>query len=291
MLADVPPDVQQAVVAMMQPVVLNDFNFISGGCINHAGRLRSTKGDFFLKWNTAAKYPGMFESERRGLQYLRQPGVIDIPEVFAAGTAGSFQFILMAFIAKAPAVKRYWEMLGEQLAALHRVTNGQFGLDHNNYIGSLPQTNTPHGKWVEFFIAERLVPQLKIAYELRRIDQPWLRSFEALYPKLNTLLPEEKPALLHGDLWSGNLTVNEKGEPCLVDPAVYFGHREMEWAMTRLFGGFHESFYEAYNAAYPFQPGYDDREDLYTLYPLLVHLNLFGASYKISLDSILRKYA
>ncbi len=295
MLSEVPSEVQQAVSAFLQTTmpsaVLKDFSFVSGGCINSAGRLKTTAGDFFLKWNLADKYPRMFESERKGLQHLRQPSVIDIPEVFAAGQAGSFQFILMELITKAPVARRYWEMLGERLAQLHRVTAARFGLDHDNYIGSLPQSNAQHDTWIEFFIHERLAPQLQLAYNTHRIDSSWLRTFENLYPKLRSMLPDEKPALLHGDLWSGNLMVNEKGEPCLVDPAVYFGHREMEWAMTKLFGGFYEVFYSSYHQAYPLQPGYDDREDLYTLYPLLVHLNLFGASYKLSLDSILRKYS
>jgi protein-ribulosamine 3-kinase len=294
MLQEVPPEVQAAVGAFLQTTTpacaLTDFSFVSGGCINSAGKLKTTAGDFFLKWNLADRFPGMLEAERKGLQHLRQAAVIDVPEVFTTGQAGSFQFIMMALIVKAPLAKRYWEMLGERLAQLHRVTAARFGLDHDNYIGSLPQSNAQHLAWIDFFIHERLAPQLRLAYDSRRIDQPWFRKFERIYPTLHSLLPDERPALLHGDLWSGNLMVNEKGEPCLVDPAVYFGHREMEWAMTKLFGGFHETFYASYQQAYPLQPGYDDREDLYTLYPLLVHLNLFGESYKLSLDSILRKY-
>lgn len=295
MLSEIPPEVQQGIRDFLSrnssPVTVTNFSFVGGGCINKAGKLDTSAGEFFLKWNDVQKYPGMFEAEVQGLTLLRAPRVIAIPQVVHAAKTNSFQFLLLEFIRQTPPGKEYWDHLGQQLAALHRVTAEYFGLDHANYIGSLPQHNTPTTSWVNFYIEYRLAFQLKLARDAHRVDATCTKAFETLYTRLAGLLPEEPPALLHGDLWSGNLIANAHGAPCLVDPAVYYGHREAELAMTQLFGGFDDRFYEAYNYAYPLQPGFEGRVDLYTLYPLLVHVNLFGGSYVRAVESILRKYA
>ncbi|MBL0741667.1 fructosamine kinase family protein [Chryseolinea lacunae] len=294
MLSEVPPEVQQGIIEFLQrdssPATVTNFSFVGGGSINKAGKLGTSAGEFFLKWNEAQKFPGMFEAEVKGLTLLRAPGVIYIPKVVHTGETSSFQYLLLEFITPSARGKKYWEHLGQQLAALHRVTAARFGLDHANYIGSLPQHNTPTTTWVAFYIEQRLTVQVKLACDAHRVDARWTKMFEALYKRLPELLPEELPALLHGDLWSGNLLANAQGAPCLVDPAVYFGHREAELAMTQLFGGFDNEFYEAYHHAYPLQPGFERRVDLYTLYPLLVHVNLFGGSYVGAVENVLRKY-
>jgi fructosamine-3-kinase len=164
-------------------------------------------------------------------------------------------------------------------------------LDHDNYIGSLRQFNKYQSTWTEFFIEQRLNIQLKLAFDNGLAKSDWTKQFESLYKKLSSLLPEETPSLLHGDLWSGNLITDEHGGPCLIDPAVYYGNREADLAMTKLFGGFADEFYSVYEANSRIAPGYNDRLDLYNLYPLLVHVNLFGSSYIPSVDAILRRFA
>ena len=232
----------------------------------------------------------MFEAESKGLQLLRRQNAIKIPEVIGFGEEGSYQFLLLEFVEQKSRSKNYWHQLGNRLASLHRCSAELFGLDHDNYIGSLNQLNHQHSSWLTFFIEQRLNVQLKLAVESSQLNLEWRRKFDALYLKLPSLLPEEKPSLLHGDLWSGNLITDEKGEPCLIDPAIYFGNREADLAMTKLFGGFENEFYVSYHKAFPLQPGYEKRVDLYNLYPLLVHVNLFGGSYKNQVENILNAF-
>lgn len=267
-----------------------DFSFCGGGCINHGGRLKTRAGDLFLKWNDAAKFPGMFAAEAEGLKLLRNAGAIHIPEVITEGVAGTWQFLVLEFVEERPRAGTYWTDLGQQLASLHKHTIATYGLDHDNYIGSLPQRNTPAEKWTDFFITQRLEFQVKLAVNDRKLNAESVRLFDALYNKLGDLLPEEKPCLLHGDLWSGNLIINDKGKPCLIDPAVYYGHREAEIAFTTLFGGFSAEFYKSYHEAFALEPGYAERFDIYNLYPLLVHVNLFGGGYVSQVVSILRQW-
>ncbi|MBT1701110.1 fructosamine kinase family protein [Fulvivirgaceae bacterium PWU4] len=267
-----------------------DFSFCGGGCINHGGRLKTRTGDLFLKWNDAAKFPGMFIAEAKGLKLLRNAGDIYIPEVITEGVAGSLQFLVLEFVEEHPQAGTYWTDLGQQLANLHKHTAPTYGLDHANYIGSLPQQNTRTEKWTDFFITQRLEAQVKLALDRGKINVDTVMLFSILYNKLGDLLPEEKPCLLHGDLWSGNLITNDKGRPCLIDPAVYYGHREAEIAFTTLFGGFSDEFYNSYHEAFALAPGYAERFDIYNLYPLMVHVNLFGGGYVSQVVSILRQW-
>jgi len=186
--------------------------------------------------------------------------------------------------------KTFWTDFGHQLASMHSISNDQFGFDEDNYIGSLHQSNTRHSDWISFFVEERLEKQVCLAYENKRIDKLLIRSFEHLYGKLGRLFPAEDPALIHGDLWSGNYMVDSEGAPCLIDPAVHYGHREVELSFTKLFGGFDSSMYMAYNEVFPLENGFDERVDLYNLYPLMVHVNIFGGSYLRSVQSILKKF-
>ncbi len=159
----------------------------------------------------------------------------------------------------------------------------------NNFIGSLQQNNEFHENWIEFFVEKRLRPQFGLAYYNKLIDVSYLRHLDKLPQALERIFPKEKPSLLHGDLWSGNAMRDKSGNPCLVDPAVYYGHREMELAFTKLFGGFDSSFYHAYEEAFPLEIGFKDRKDIYNLYPLMVHVNLFGTSYLSGIDKVLER--
>jgi protein-ribulosamine 3-kinase len=263
------------------------FSAVGGGCINHGGQLKTSEGSYFIKWNDLQKYPGMFEAESKGLSVLYDAKSIRIPKVLAVGETEDEQFIILEMIESSAKSKNYWENLGQQLAALHRQTNVQFGLDHQNYIGSLRQHNDFADKWVDFFIERRLAPQLELADIKSSVNTSLAKKFERLFEILPSFLPEESPSLLHGDLWSGNLITDNHGNPCLIDPAVYYGHREAELAFTMLFGGFDKKFYGAYQEAFPLQEDFEQRADVYNLYPLLVHANLFGGSYMNQIHSIL----
>lgn len=259
---------------------IRDFDFASGGCINNGGRIATSDGDYFLKWNDRAGFPGMFEAEAKGLSLLRAAtSSLIVPKVAHAGQAETFQFLLMEYIADGRRGPAYWQQLGAGLAVLHRSSADYYGLDHDNYIGSLSQFNKPSGSWVKFFVEQRLQVQLQLAIDNKALAESSVRKFEKLFEIIPGILPEEAPALLHGDLWSGNVMTSPEGKPCLIDPAVYFGHREVDLAMTQLFGGFDATFLESYREAYPLMPGFEERLRLYNLYPLLVHVNLFGGGY------------
>lgn len=292
MVRIVPKDVEHAVIAQLDKHSLEIVGFepVAGGCINHGGKLSTSQGDFFLKWNDRSRFPGMFEAESHGLRLLSGRSAIRIPHVIGFGDAGVHQFLLLEHIRQTPPSKNFWLALGQQLAFLHRSKYNTCGLDHDNYIGSLHQSNKVNSSWVDFFIQERLTVQLKMAVDANLVDQPWSKKIEELYAILPSLLVPETPSLLHGDLWSGNILSDELGRPCLIDPAVYYGHREVDLAMTRLFGGFDPVFYGAYNEIFPLEPGYQRRFDLYNLYPLFVHLNLFGVAYKKNINDVLNRF-
>jgi protein-ribulosamine 3-kinase len=271
-------------------LTLSDFSFVGGGCINHGGKIVTAKGAFFLKWNDSKKYPAMFKTESTGLELLGSARAIRIPKAILTSDDGQYQFLLLEYINSAKRSEKFWTEFGSSLARLHQSGSRTFGLEHENYIGSLKQANDQTASWVEFFVQSRLSPQVKLGRDKGLIDQKTLREFDSLYKRLPDLVPEEKPSLLHGDLWSGNLMTDEKGSPCLIDPAVYYGHREVDLAMTQLFGGFDNSFLEAYCDVYPLLGGFTERFELYNLYPILVHVNLFGKSYLPQLVSSLRTF-
>lgn len=263
---------------------------LSGGCINHVQRIRTNEGDFCLKYNLKASFPGLFECESAGLLLLKENSPIKVPSVVFSGTAGEYIFILLEFINSAKRIPDFMEDFGRSLAKMHLNSEDYFGLDHDNYIGSLRQSNTQHEDWISFFIQERLEKQVHLARTTGNLDHEHTNYFRKLYSKLESLIPQEPPALLHGDLWSGNFMVSEEGKPCLIDPAVYYGNREADLAMTALFGGFDNTFYESYNESYPLQADWKNRLPLYQLYPLLIHLNLFGRSYRESINEILKRF-
>lgn len=263
---------------------------VGGGSINDAYRLDTNEGRFFVKVNNADRFPSMFAAEADGLQRLHATGTIRVPHVIATSEDHDDSFILMEWVEGGLKTDAFWAEFGRSLAALHRNTASTFGLDRSNYIGSLKQVNTPHDHWPEFLITCRLEPQVRMARDRKRIGDGDVLRFERLYAKLNGLFPKEPPALLHGDLWSGNFLCDAEGGPVLIDPAVYYGHREMDLAMTRLFSGFEEEFYTAYNETWPLEAGWEERVDLCNLYPLLVHVNLFGGGYVQQVESVLRRF-
>lgn len=265
---------------------------LGGGSINRAVRLTTDRGELFLKWNDRTP-PLMFTREREGLERLRKAGTgFRIPKILAAddGSGESPGFLLMEYIPASRGSREASARFGTELAALHRLHENEFGLEEDNYIGRLPQSNRRHTSWTRFFISERIEPQLRMAVDSGRIDGGAAAGWEALAAKLNDFFPEIRPSLLHGDLWSGNYFFDPDNHPVLVDPAVYFGHPEMELAFTRMFGGFSDPFYDAYATESPLAPGFSERVPVYNLYPLLVHVNLFGGHYAVEASRFLKRY-
>lgn len=261
-----------------------------GGSINDTYRLETSAGRFFLKVNEADRFPSLFVSEVKGLELLRNAGELRVPEVVAQGEVGDTTFLLLEFIPAREEDPGFQARFGQALARLHRHTHGSFGLEYDNHIGVLRQVNTPHKDWVDFLVQCRLEPLVKMAKDNHRIQDGDVLRFERLYSRLPQWIPKEIPALLHGDLWKNNYIAAQDGQAVLIDPAVYYGHREMDLAMTRLFGGFDRDFYEAYHGEEPLEAGWEERVDLCNLYPLLVHLNLFGGTYAGRVGAVLRQY-
>lgn len=271
-------------------VQITSITGLSGGDINEAYQLETDAGLFFIKLNGAKRYPGMFKKEEKGIHTLAASGVISLPEVIVSGEDADTAFLILHFIRSRKRQPHFWDDFGGRLAALHRQTHPHFGLDYDNYIGSLHQSNTRHDTWTDFFREERLEAQLRLARDKGRLGREVVSRFENFYGKLDEIFPVEPPALIHGDLWGGNYMVGEDGLVVLIDPAVYYGHREMDLAMSRLFGGFDAKFYEGYQRNYPLEPGWQQRLSYCNLYPLLVHLNLFGGAYLGSIQSILKQF-
>lgn len=271
--------------AFGKDIFLHSFQVLSGGCINNAVKLETEQGSFFLKYNQNTP-SNIFEIEARGLEMLSNTQIITIPKVVA------FQkdYLLLEFIDSSIKSNDYWEVLGFKLAKLHQNTNNYFGLDHNNYIASLPQNNEEIEDGLTFLIEKRFRVQASLAMYNHLIDSKFYQKFDLFYQKLPHILPNEKSALLHGDLWSGNIMVDNLGNPVLIDPAIYYGFREMELAFTQLFGGFDKRFYKAYQETFPLEKDFKKRVEIYNLYPLLVHLNLFGTSYLGAVKQIINKY-
>ncbi|SMD36414.1 Fructosamine-3-kinase [Reichenbachiella faecimaris] len=265
----------------------NTIKPIGGGCIHQAGVFQHNHQNYFIKWNSNASE--MFEAETKGLVLLKNTNSIDVPEVIGQGAVGNIDYLCLEYIESRQTSPDFWESFGQGLAELHKHTANSFGLGHDNFIGSLRQINKKHLDWTDFFINERLIPQLKMARDKGFIDDQVNAKFDLLFKKLPHLIPNERPSLLHGDLWSGNFLVGDQGQPVIFDPAAYYGHREAEIAFTGLFGGFDDRFYENYETAYPLQPGYKERVGIFNLYPLLVHVNLFGLAYLSQVKQILAK--
>ena len=265
------------------------YRSVGGGCINDTAHIKTNRGEYFVKWNHGML--DMFEKEKKGLELLAEGASLNTPKTLGVGEIDGKGYLLMEYIEGGRMNTEFWEKLGTGLAALHRNTNERFGLDHDNYIGRLPQSNTRAKSWIDFFIAQRMQPQIKLAFDGQRIESTQVARFDLLFSKLSSLIPEERPALLHGDLWSGNIHCDRSSEPYLIDPAVFYGHREAELAFTSLFGGFDSQFYQSYQESFPLHRGFESRVDLFNMYPLMVHVNLFGTSYLSGVDAVLRRYA
>ncbi|HQV30562.1 MAG TPA: fructosamine kinase family protein [Calditrichia bacterium] len=263
---------------------------VGGGSIAGAHRLLSNSGrPFFVK--TYGGNPALHRCEANGLREIAASGSIRVPEVLLEGNG----FLLMEFIPGGELPPDFFHDFARRLAGMHRHTRTHFGFYEDNFIGATPQPNAPGGaedNWAHFYWEERLLFQLKLAEKQGLASPKLIRNVGGLESRLENLLKgsEEPPALLHGDLWRGNFMVAENGDPVLIDPAVYYGHREADLGMTMLFGGFPGEFYDAYQEVWSMAPGWRERMDLYKLYHVLNHLNLFGGSYLSQAESLALRY-
>jgi fructosamine-3-kinase len=265
---------------------------LRGGEINDSYRIDLADGTrLFVKTHPQAP-EGMYRDEAQGLQWLAQTKSLTTPAIIAFTDTQdtAHQFLVLEYLKSSSRQKSFDEDLGRGLAHMHRFGASCFGLDTPNYLATLVQNNSPCDTWAQFYAQRRLDAQLKIAMR-KGAPLAWAAMFEKLYTRLDELVGDpEAPARLHGDLWGGNLHVGAQGEPCLIDPAVYGGHREIDLAMMRLFGGFSDKVFHSYHEAYPLQAEHHDRVGLYQLYPLMVHFNLFGGHYADSVTRSLRAY-
>ncbi|MDE0259822.1 MAG: fructosamine kinase family protein [Gammaproteobacteria bacterium] len=264
---------------------------VGGGCINQGTALRTTRGDFFLKWNRQADHR-FFGVESEGLETLAASGSVRVPSVIAAsGPGDEVAWLLLEWIEEGRPDRRSWIRLGRELAALHRGADpggpdARFGWSGDNLIGSLPQPNGWSDDWAGFWAERRIRPLARELRERGALSAAQANIVEAVARRAGELVSPaaaaDGPSLLHGDLWSGNVLFARGGAPVLIDPAVYVGHREVDLAMADLFGGFSGAFREAYEDAWPLQPAHRRRRPAYQLYPLLVHARLFGGGYAAS---------
>lgn len=267
----------------------NRINRVSGGDINQAFQVYRNDQPYFIKINQSGPYPGMMEKEARGLDTLRKNSLFIIPEVQAVGEWEGWQYLILEWLAPAAPQPDYWTRFAEALAHQHHQAQQQFGWEEDNYIGQLPQRNTPSDSWVNFYAEQRITPLVQQLVDKGALSTAALHQLTTWRRTLPERFPQEPPALLHGDLWSGNLLSAKKGHPALIDPAVYAGHREMDIGMTQLFGGFHHSFIDAYQYYYPLEKNWQERLPLTQLYPILVHAVLFGGHYITSARELLQK--
>lgn len=262
---------------------------LSGGDINEAYQLLFADGStLFLKRNT--QFPiAFFQAEADGLKALKESNALAVPDILAVDTLNSEAFLALEYVPSSP--QRDWLKLGQGLAALHQNHHQGFGWAKDNYIGSLVQKNDWREQWSDFYAECRILFQVGQAYDQGLLNRQDLKGAEGFLKEYPNLYPLEQASLLHGDLWSGNVLFAKGGKPYLIDPAVYYGHREMDLAMMHLFGGFPDEVFQAYNAHYPLERDWRARIPWHQLYPLLVHLNLFGASYRSSCQAIWRPFS
>lgn len=298
----IPQHIQQPVEEFLsdrfeRPVKILRAAPVGGGSISHAALLETEKGKYFLKWNADERAKEMFVAEGYGLYTLAETKTFVVPDSHGTGIgSGKKQdhWLLMDYLEKSQPTVSGWFEAGVKLAALHRHTKTEegktiFGFTYDNFIGQLKQSNRTHFSWSSFYAEERILPMTELARNSGAFEKKHVLLAEKFCERIADIFPEEKPSLLHGDLWNGNFMFTTKG-PAVFDPAVYYGHREMDLAMTKLFGGFADDFYTGYCESFAPEKNWKQRTDYCNLYPLMVHLNLFGAGYLHDVLHILKPF-
>ena len=274
--------------ATRQSIEISSQTAISGGWINQAYHITGKDGrQYFVKINTADKH-AMFVSEVAGLGAIAATQTIRVPQPIAHGVAGKQSYLVLEHLVLSP--RGDAKLLGKQLAAMHRCTSRSFGFSQDNFIGETQQQNDSSDDWIDFWREQRLKFQLRLASKNGygdRLDDLGIKLIDALPAYFDDYSP--LPSLLHGDLWGGNHAYLPDSTPVIFDPAAYYGDREADLAMSELFGGYSADFYAAYRAAYPLHKGYVLRRDLYNLYHILNHANMFGGNYVRQAEEMMRR--
>lgn len=262
---------------------------LSGGCINQAWKATDSSGEYWFIKENSLDLLAMFEAEYLGLEEILQSQTIRVPKPICVGNTDSFSYLVLEYIPLQSSVNH--QMTGQQLAAMHQITddNKQFGWSRNNTIGSTPQLNQQNDNWGNFWKQQRLLPQLSLAQKKGYAHSAYDAGLK-LADSLEVFFQHNpSPSLLHGDLWGGNCATDTENNPVIFDPALYYGDRETDIAMTELFGGFNQTFYDAYNNVYPLDSAYKTRKTLYNLYHILNHYNLFGGGYASQAESMTKQ--
>ena len=269
-----------------QQLEINHTQAIGGGCINSAMKIVGGGRDYFVKVNRASLLP-MFEAEAEALNLMQQ-AAIRVPRPVCWGATEQDSYLVLEYLALSGTINQ--DSLGQQLAALHQITDAHYGWHRDNTLGSTSQINTRDDNWIRFWQQHRLGYQLQLAQangysgELQTLGQKLLEQVPGFFSGYSP-----SPSMLHGDLWGGNAAALTDGTPVIYDPALYYGDREADLAMTELFGGFGARFYAAYNEVWPLDAGYKHRKTLYNLYHILNHLNLFGGGYRQQAMAMMRQ--
>jgi fructosamine-3-kinase len=292
MITSVKEELQQLLGTVLNTTITSlDHYTLAGGSINAVYKLEINKREHLCcKINAADKFSSMFEIEKKGLEHLASQNVIRVPEVIASGKLTAHQVLILEWIEPGNRSPGFWKRFGQQLSQLHNIRAATYGLDYNNYMGALVQSNTPTAGWNEFFYNQRITPQVKLAVDNQLLTSEQARKFQKIPALLENIFDDDAPCLVHGDLWSGNFLSDIHEKPVLIDPAIYYGHAAVDLGLTTLFGGFDKSFYEAYNYYNPFESNYREQWDCCNLYPLLIHLNLFGRGYLGDILEIVGRY-
>jgi len=280
-----PPDICQLSKHYETPII--NWQPVSGGHISNSYLLQTKSYSVFLKTHSNK---ALLYAEYLGLQAIAKTQTINTPKVIHFGDLEHNSCLALEWIDTKPANTKDYKVLGQHLAQLHQISHEQFGYSNPNFIGHLSQSNSFHMSWNDFYIEERLVPQLQLAKSQNLLNDEDIPSASKLKATCAIYFQNVTPSLLHGDLWSGNFFISKSNVPYIFDPSVYFGHSEVDIAMTKLFGGFDLAFYKSYHKIIPKDKFTDVRIELYQLYYLLVHLNMFGSSYASSVKHILQKY-
>jgi protein-ribulosamine 3-kinase len=277
----------QITAATGEPFACDLHRSVGGGCINSTAVIEGNGRRYFVKLNDAQRL-SMFEAEAAGLNEIAASHSVRVPLPVCSGTGADHAYLVLEYIEFGHGDSQGLELLGLQLAAMHRTQQKEFGWRRDNTIGSTPQINTPDPNWVSFWQRHRLEYQLRLA-AANGYRGELLRAAERLLADIGLFFTSYSPvpSLLHGDLWAGNYAIDSTGQPVIYDPAVYYGDREADIAMTELFGVFAPGFYQAYREAWPLDPGYSVRKHLYNLYHVLNHLNLFGGGYRAQAEGLI----
>ncbi len=274
-------------IALKHSLKLEQIVPLQGGDINDVFLLKCISVDFVIKLNNAHRFPNMFEVEAKGLKLLASSNSFRIPKVKGVGIDNEISYLLLEYIPSGKSTHSFWKDFAFLLSKLHKTTNKEFGLSYHNYIGSLKQLNDVERTASEFYINQRLEPQFKLANDKGFV----FSSLDRFYKNISEVIPDESPSLIHGDLWNGNYLISDNNEAILIDPAVAFAPREMDLAMMQLFGGFPQEVYSIYNEQLPLIKNWNERIQLWQLYYLLVHLNLFGSGYLSQVSAIINRYS